>query len=144
MMASLNGTLFRITGPLCGEFTGHWWIPRTKASDAKLWCFLWSAPWINGWVKNREVGDLIRHRAHYDVTIMLIPVYSGLHHREISMTFFSGNIQRTRRWLWYRTLGIINSMHANSDDLICLLSTYTNGGNLCTFTGRNAGWRLLQ
>ena len=29
--------------PLCGEFTGHRWIPRTKASDAELWCFLWSA-----------------------------------------------------------------------------------------------------
>ena len=23
----------------CGEFTGHRWIPRTKASDAELWCF---------------------------------------------------------------------------------------------------------
>ena len=22
----------------------HRWIPRTKASDAELWCFLWSAP----------------------------------------------------------------------------------------------------
>ena len=29
---------------ICGEFTGHRWIPRTKAFDAKLWCFLWSAP----------------------------------------------------------------------------------------------------
>ena len=29
--------------PLCGEFTGHRWIPRTKASVAELWCFLWSA-----------------------------------------------------------------------------------------------------
>ena len=28
----------RVTGPLCGEFTGHWWIPRTKASEAELWC----------------------------------------------------------------------------------------------------------
>ena len=35
---------FRVTGPLCGEFTGHRWIPFTKASDAELWCFLWSAP----------------------------------------------------------------------------------------------------
>ena len=26
---------------LWGEFTGHRWIPRTKASE--LWCFLWSA-----------------------------------------------------------------------------------------------------
>ena len=28
---------------LCGEFTGHRWIPRTKTSDAELWCFPWSA-----------------------------------------------------------------------------------------------------
>ena len=28
---------------LCGEFTSHRWIPRTKASEAELWCFLWSA-----------------------------------------------------------------------------------------------------
>ena len=26
------------------EFTGHGWIPRTKAVDAELWCFLWCAP----------------------------------------------------------------------------------------------------
>ena len=34
-----NWNIFRVTGPLCGEFTGHRWIPRTKASDAELWCF---------------------------------------------------------------------------------------------------------
>ena len=27
--------------------------------------------WINGWVNNGEAGDLRRHRAHYDVTVML-------------------------------------------------------------------------
>ena len=27
MMTSSNGNIFRITGRLCGEFTGHWWIP---------------------------------------------------------------------------------------------------------------------
>ena len=26
--------------------------------------------WINGWVDNRETGDLRRYRAHYDVTVM--------------------------------------------------------------------------
>ena len=26
--------------------------------------------WISGWVNNREAGDLRRHRAHYDVTVM--------------------------------------------------------------------------
>ena len=39
MMTSSNGNFFRVTGFLCGEFTGHRWIPRTKASDAELWCF---------------------------------------------------------------------------------------------------------
>ena len=42
MMTSSNGNVFRVTGHLCGEFTGPRWIPRTKASDAEL-CFLWSA-----------------------------------------------------------------------------------------------------
>ena len=26
--------------------------------------------WMNGWVNNRETGDLRRHRAHYDVIVM--------------------------------------------------------------------------
>ena len=43
MMTSSNGNIFRVTGPLCGEFTGPRWIPHTKASDAELWCFLWTA-----------------------------------------------------------------------------------------------------
>ena len=66
MITSWNGNIFRVTGPLCREFTGHWWIPLTKASDAELWCFLWSAAWVH----NREAGDLRRHRAHYDVIVM--------------------------------------------------------------------------
>ena len=44
MMTSANGNIFRVTGHLCGEYTGPRWMPRTKASDAELWCFLWSAP----------------------------------------------------------------------------------------------------
>ena len=44
MKTSSNGSIFRVTGHLCGGFTGHWWLPCTKVSDAELWCFLWSAP----------------------------------------------------------------------------------------------------
>ena len=44
MMTSSNGNIFRVTGLLCGEFTGYRWIPLTKAIDAEHWCFLWSAP----------------------------------------------------------------------------------------------------
>ena len=68
--------------------------PHTKASDAELWCFLWSAPWINVWVNNRDAGDLILHRAHYDVIVMLLQIlYSWIkrvlnstHENEISWT----------------------------------------------------------
>ena len=66
----ISGNIFRITGPLCGEFTGHRWIPLTKASDAELWCFLWSAPWINDGVNNREAGELRRNRTRHDVIVM--------------------------------------------------------------------------
>ena len=81
-MTSSNGNIFRVTGHLCGEFTGYQWIPRTKASDAELWCFLWSAPWINGLINNREASDLRSYRAHYDVIVMyavLWPTQSKSH-----------------------------------------------------------------
>ena len=69
-MSSPNGNIFRVAGPLYGEFTDHRWIPRTKTSDTELWCFLWSVPSINDRVNNREAGDLRRHHAHYDVIVM--------------------------------------------------------------------------
>ena len=69
MMTSSNGNIFRVTGPLCGEFTGR--IPHTKASEWRgaLMSYL-ICVWINGWVNNREAGDLRRHRSHYDVIVM--------------------------------------------------------------------------
>ena len=38
-------TIFRVTCPLWGEFTGHRWIPLTKASEAEL---------TNVWANNRD------------------------------------------------------------------------------------------
>ena len=43
-MTSSNGNIFRVTGLLCGEFTGHRWIFLTRDSDVDLWCFLWFVP----------------------------------------------------------------------------------------------------
>ena len=34
--------LFCVTGPLCEEFTGHWWIPLTKGQRRGLWCFFYA------------------------------------------------------------------------------------------------------
>ena len=63
MMTSSNGNIFRVTGPLWGVSTGDRRIYLTKASDAELWYFLWSAP-------EQNAGSLRRHRAHYEVTVM--------------------------------------------------------------------------
>ena len=69
-MTSSNRKMFRVTVPLCVEFTSHRWIRPTKASDVELWCFLWSAPWLNAWINNRDAGDLRRHLAHYGGIVM--------------------------------------------------------------------------
>ena len=42
VMTLSNGNIFRITGLLSRELTGHLWIPLTEASDAEPWCFVWS------------------------------------------------------------------------------------------------------
>ena len=66
-----NENIFPVIRPLWGESTGNRWIDVTKASEAGLCFFLWSALEKNGWTKNQDTaGDLKHHRAHYDVTIM--------------------------------------------------------------------------
>ena len=67
-MTSSNGNIFCVTGPLCGEFTGRRWIPRTKASDALMFSLI--CAWTNVWANNRGAGDLRRHRAHCDVIVI--------------------------------------------------------------------------
>ena len=69
MMTSSNGNMFRVTGPLRAEFTGHRWIPPHKSQWRGALIFSLICAWINGW-NNRKAGDLRLHRAHYDVTVM--------------------------------------------------------------------------
>ena len=47
--------------------------PGAQSFDVSLIC-----AWINGWANNREAGDLRRHRAHYDVTVMYLAFTSEL------------------------------------------------------------------
>ena len=38
------------------------------------WRGAWTIfPWTNGWVNNRDAGDLRRHRAHHDGAVMFLP-----------------------------------------------------------------------
>ena len=70
MMTSSNGNIFRVTGPLCGDFTGHRWIPLTKAGDVELRCFfdlhlnkrLSKQSW--GWWSETPPRSLWRHCNH--------------------------------------------------------------------------------
>ena len=41
--------------------------------------FSWICVWINGWVNNREAGDLRRYRAHHDVIVMCYLCWSSTH-----------------------------------------------------------------
>ena len=70
---SIKWKPFRVTGLLCGEFTGHRWIPCKGQWRGVLMLSLICA-WINGLVNNRDAGDLWRHRAHYDVIVMNRPL----------------------------------------------------------------------
>ena len=72
MMTSSNGSIFHVTGPLCGEFTGYRVIPSTKASNPELWCFFLICAWTNSWANNGDAGDLRCHCAHCDVLVMTI------------------------------------------------------------------------
>ena len=78
MMTSPNGNIFRVTGHLCGEFTGHWWPVNSphKGQWRGVLMFSLSCAWINDWVNNREAGGLKRHRAHYDLIVMDINMSS--------------------------------------------------------------------
>ena len=70
MMTSWNGNIFRVNDHLCEEFTG----PPVNSPHKGHWrgalMFSLICTRINGWVNNREAGDMRRHRAHYDVTVM--------------------------------------------------------------------------
>ena len=51
--------------PVTGQFPEQKPVTRSSDNMSSLIC-----AWINGWVNNREAGDLRRYRAHYDITVM--------------------------------------------------------------------------
>ena len=69
MMTSSNGNILRVTGHLCGEFSGPGEFPAQRPVTRSFDVFF-DLVWINEWVNNREAGDLRRYRANYDVTVM--------------------------------------------------------------------------
>ena len=69
MMTSSNKNIFRVTGHLCGEFTGHRNSPH-KGQWRSALMFSLICAWINGWVNNGKAGDFRHHRAQYNVIVL--------------------------------------------------------------------------
>ena len=75
-----NENRFSLTGPLCGEFTGHRWVSITKAGDAELWCFLRYAP-------ERTVEKTIETPVIWDpIPLIMTPLSCNERNREICVT----------------------------------------------------------
>ena len=75
LMTSSNGDIFRVTGPLWEEFTRHR-FPSQRPATRSFDVFFDMRLKKNGWVNNRDAGDLRRHRTHYNVTLMLKPIFT--------------------------------------------------------------------
>ena len=70
MMTSSNGSIFRVTGNLCGGIHRSPVNSPHKGQWREALMFSLICVWINGWVNNSEAGDLRRYRAHNDVTVI--------------------------------------------------------------------------
>ena len=72
--------------------------------------------WTNGWVNNREAGDLRCHRAHYDVNVMITPSGLGtmvIHHSGSCICrCINWPLEVMPRyvivWFWNTSLGMIS------------------------------------
>ena len=70
-MMSSNGNIFRVTG----LFVRGIHRPPVDSPPKSQWrgALMLSVicTWTNGWANNRDADDFRRHRAHYDVTVIL-------------------------------------------------------------------------
>ena len=102
MKISSDGSFFRITGPFCGEFTSHRWIPLTRASNAD---FDVSLMWvcISCWTNGRMTCDLRLHDVHVTSSCITEPTNSPVLWDIVIYSFISLNM--------YRQAGIILWMY---------------------------------
>ena len=80
---------------------GIHWSP-VDSSDTELWCFLWSAV-----ANNQDVGDFIRHRAHYDATVIR-------HHSLIQINLCGGAVI-----IYYQEVCNYNQVKTRQHERMC-------------------------
>ena len=87
--------------------------------------FSFICAWINGWVKNREAGDLRRYRTHYGVIVMVVyKLYSNISrvHCAMILPWFSARLPL------YVEVGYQSSISLATSSITTYVST-----NSCTF-----------
>ena len=104
-------TFSTFSGPLCREFTRHYWIPLKKGQWRGALMFSFISAGKNGRVINRDARDLSRHRTHYGVTVMKNIGVNSLPWKSLVQGFhlIEGILQgcfRLCRWLSYHCLGV--------------------------------------
>ena len=110
-----------------------WWRHQMETFPALLAICAGNSPWrgalmfslivaqINGWVNNREAGDLRRHRANYDVIVRTIYLW----HNFSAMPSFNGG--------WIKP--ILKSWHGwvTTDHCFIMLWSQSHGQTWCWF-----------
>ena len=111
-MTSSNGNIFRVTGPLCGEFTGPGEFPTQRPVtrsfdvffDLRLNKRLSKQPW--GWWFEPPSWSLWRHRNVFDILI------------------FQGTVFEWKLWIQHKMIQV--SDHSMIVRIKLFISTYTN------------------
>ena len=101
MMTSSNGNIFSrywlfVRGihrwPVNSPHNGQW-------RGALMFSLICAC--INGWVNNREAGDLRRHRAHYDVIVTTLNAASNWIQPDYHMTIVCGLLATEAKLIKY-------------------------------------------
>ena len=126
IMKSWNRNIFRVTGTLWGESIYRW--PMDSPHEAQ-WrgalMFSLICTRINGWVNNRDAGDMRRHRAYYDVIVI------SLFHCTVHQTIIYLRDVFYIRWRIYVALAIYRS-HFFSKIIKCGVSFVSSGDDQST------------
>ena len=107
MTTSSNGNIFRGYWPCVRGIHRSPVNPLHKGQWRGALMFSMTCAWINGWVNNCEIGDLRRHRAHYDVAVMIKEDRLYNDHfisQEFGASVCSGNSRVHDNYNWFKTI----------------------------------------
>ena len=103
-MTSSSGSIFHVTGPLWGEFTGHRWIPLTIPVT-------WSFDVIFDLGMNKRLSKQSRHRwfespSCCNITSVGIPIVGANKTILCPLHNWISYIGKVASWYWIRAQGI--------------------------------------